>query len=360
MPKETKKPTRVRLTGLHSSAFVSPTDRVARENLEKLPLLPVLIRKFNELALDRLYYVNISATSVRCGPNQFESVYRLLQEACEVLDVPEPELYLAQNPLFNAFTAGVNRPFIVLQSGIVDHMTDDELLFILAHELGHIKCGHVLYQMIGFILLFLLEEIGKFTMRLGQLAGIGVLGAFFEWMRQAEFSCDRAGMLVCQDKRVALSALMKLGCGGTRFLAEMDPDEFLRQARAHADSAPPEGIAKAILFLLYNWQLTHPQVVYRAKGLDDWITTGAYDRILSGDYPRNYSAAQTTDSEAGIDAETLIATNGEEAIDEEPAPTSASVKSCPACGAKAPSQAVLCPQCGGFLNASAPPDEEPI
>ena len=45
---------RVRLTGLHSSAFVSPTDRVARENLERLPLLPVLIRKFNELALDRV------------------------------------------------------------------------------------------------------------------------------------------------------------------------------------------------------------------------------------------------------------------------------------------------------------------
>jgi phage FluMu protein Com len=38
---------------------------------------------------------------------------------------------------------------------------------------------------------------------------------------------------------------------------------------------------------MYNWQLTHPQVVYRAKGLDDWINSGAYDRILSGDYIRD-------------------------------------------------------------------------
>ena len=358
MADETSTFSRIRLTGLNADAFVSPTDRIARENLERLPLLPVLIRKFNELALDRLYYVNISATSVRCGPNQFGSVYRMLQEACEVLDVPEPELYLAQNPLFNAFTAGVNRPFIVLQSGIVDAMTDDELRFILGHELGHIKCGHVLYQMIGYVLVYLLDAIGSVTLRLGQLAGLGILGAFFEWMRQAEFSCDRAGMLVCQDERVALSALMKLGCGGTRFVNEMDPDEFLSQARSHADSAPPEGVAKAILFLIYNWQLTHPQVVYRAKGLDDWIKAGAYERILSGDYPRNGNTPQTDTVEAGIDDEPVEL----EEPDVAEAPDSARVseKSCPWCGAMAPSSTVLCPKCHRFMTSGPPQDEEPV
>lgn len=349
---------RVRLTGLHSSAFVSPTDRVARENLEKLPLLPVLIRKFNELAIDRLYYVNVSATSVRCGPGQFGSLHRLLQEACETLDVPEPELYLSQNPMFNAFTAGVNRPFIVLQSGIVDAMTDDELRFILGHELGHIKCGHLLYQMLGVVLLYLLEEVGKVTLRLGQLAGLGLVGAFFEWMRQAEFSCDRAGVLVCQDERVALSALMKLGCGGTRFISEMDPDEFLKQARSHADSAAPEGIAKAVLFLLYNWQLTHPQVVYRAKGLDDWIESGAYERILAGDYPRNGTAPEPSTLEDGIEAEPCIVEDAD--VIDSPTASAVTEKACPWCGATSTASTVLCPKCHRFMTSGPPADEEPI
>lgn len=38
---------------------------------------------------------------------------------------------------------------------------------------------------------------------------------------------------------------------------------------------------------MYDWQLKHPQVVYRAKGLDQWIRSGTYEGILSGDYARD-------------------------------------------------------------------------
>jgi Zn-dependent protease with chaperone function len=276
---------RRRLPGISAEAFVSPTDRAALKNLEQMPLLPALLRKFNEVALDRVFYVQNTAECVRCGPRQLPTLYRLMQEACAVLDVPEPELYLQRHAAYNAYTAGVERPFIVLYSELVEGFTDDELLFLFGHELGHMKCGHVLYQMVGRTLLPLLEALGQATLGLGQLAGIGLVSAFAEWMRQAEFSCDRAGLLACQDTRTAFTAIMKLGGGGTRFDAELNVEAFLEQARQHADSARPEGIARALLFILYNWQLSHPQVVFRAKGLDQWIQSGAYERILGGEFP---------------------------------------------------------------------------
>ena len=339
---------RVRLTGLTADAFISQTDRIALENLQRLPLLPVIVRKFHEFAVDRLYYVNVSATCVRCGPEQFSTLHRLLEEACGALDVPQPELYVAQSPMLNAFTAGINRPFIVLQSSLLDQMTDDEVLFILGHELGHIKCGHVLYQMIGYILLALIDALGRVTLGVGQIAAIGVVSAFFEWMRQAEFSCDRAGLLACQDPKVSLSALMKLGCGGTRLVGEMNTDAFLQQARAHSEAPAPEGMAKAFLFLLYNWQLTHPQVVYRAKGLDDWVTSGAYERLLEGGWataaePQSQPAAQAAPSPTAP-------------------PVVPSTRWCPSCRTSAPADAVLCPKCHGFLTTApteAGIDEEP-
>jgi hypothetical protein len=37
---------------------------------------------------------------------------------------------------------------------------------------------------------------------------------------------------------------------------------------------------------MYNWRLSHPQVVFRAKHIDEWVTSGAYQKILEGDYPR--------------------------------------------------------------------------
>jgi Zn-dependent protease with chaperone function len=277
---------RIRLRHLSYEAFVSPTDRIALQNLQRLPVLPNLIQKFNEYAWDKMYYALNTADSVRCTYDQFRSVYKMLREACRILDMPEPELYLRYSPAYNAFTAGVQQPFIVLHSSLANDFTDEELLFILGHELGHIKCGHVLYRMIGSMLIPLLQTIGQATLGLGNLAGRGILSGFLEWMRQSEFSCDRAGLLACQNPQAAFSATMKLGCGNSRFGDEMNVEAFLDQARNYTSMGGLEGVPKALLFFLYNWTLDHPQVIHRAKGLDDWLRSGAYDQILSGDYLR--------------------------------------------------------------------------
>ena len=140
---------RVRLPYLSPEAFVSSTDKAALGSLQRLPLLPKLLRKLNEVALDRFFYVQNCAESVRCSSKQFPTVYRLLREACGILDVSEPELYIRYSEKYNAFTSGVNRTFIVLHSSLVEDFTDEELLFVIGHEIGHIKCGHVLYTMLG-------------------------------------------------------------------------------------------------------------------------------------------------------------------------------------------------------------------
>jgi len=284
---------RFRLREISADAFVSPRDQAALENLKRLPLLPVVVRRFNELAVERLLYVQSSAESVRCGPRQFPTLYWLLREACDILDVAEPELYIRQSPMLNGFTAGVTRTFVVLNSAVMNEMEDSELLFVLGHELGHIKCGHVLYGSLGRMLIPLLEVVGDATLGLGKLAGLGLLSAFYEWMRQAEFSCDRAGLLACQDPRGAFSATMKIGCGASRFSGEMDVDAFLEQARSHVESPTSDTLARALMFVLYNWSLDHPQVVFRARELDEWVRGGHYARILSGDYARTAGSAAT-------------------------------------------------------------------
>ncbi|MBC7923417.1 MAG: M48 family metallopeptidase [Ferruginibacter sp.] len=194
---------------LSSDAFVSDTDKAALQQLQKIPLLPTLVRKYNEASGDRFWYVRNAAESVRCGPKQFPTLYRLLKEACSILHIPEPELYVRYSATYNAYTAGMNRTFIVLQSALVEDFTDEEILYIIGHEVGHIKCGHVLYQSLGRMLLPLLDMLGKATLGVGQLVGTSLVAGFFEWMRQAEYSCDRAGLLVCQDPQVAFSATMK-------------------------------------------------------------------------------------------------------------------------------------------------------
>lgn len=333
---------RVALPNLSAAAFVSDTDRAALENIQKIPLLPTILRKFNEMALDRISYARNSAESVRCGPKQYRTLYRMLQESCRVLEITEPELYIRQSETLNAYTSGTDRTFIVLHSSLVEHFADEEILFIIGHECGHIKAGHVLYQELGRMLMPLLDIIGQATLGLGQIAGIGAVAAFYEWMRQAEMSCDRAGLLVCQDRRAALSGLMRLGGGSTRFDHEANLDTFLEQARNHSQSAGLEGLSKALLFVMYNWQLTHPQVVFRAKGLDEWEQSGAYNRIIGGEYPRDMAGTYQM-------GKRVQCPSCKKQV-------SASVSFCPDCGTDlhperaAQNMAIPCPRCGEQLT----------
>lgn len=347
---------RVRFPGMSADAFISQTDQAAMLNLKRIPLLPWVLRKFHEHTVDHVLYAYNSSESVRCSPKQFPTLYRLLREGCEVLDMPEPELYVRYNPSYNAYTAGMERTFIVLHSSLVEGFTDDELRYVIGHELGHVKCSHVLYLMIGRMLVTLLQVYGRMAPGLGPLAVLPLLSAFYEWTRQAEISCDRAGLLVCQDPRTAFTAIMKLGCGAGRLDHEMNVDAFLAQARDYSDAVGPDALGKLLLFVMYSWQLDHPQVIYRAKALDEWVHQGGYGRVLRGDYVRQSRDPRQAPCPQCGRAVTVGVTfcSG---CGYDVAAASAEAR-CAACNAEIPRGIRFCLDCGAATDEAA--DEEPV
>lgn len=279
------------LTGITADAFVSDADKWALDKLKKIPLLPQLIQKFYEYGFDRWFYCMNMSMSVRCGPNQYPTLYNILRESCSVLDMPEPELYISSNPFPNAYTGGVERPYITLRSSIVQNLTDEELFHLMGHELGHIKANHVLYFSVAAVLLPLLEMLGRRTLGLGDAAQIGLVLAFYEWMRQAEFSADHAGLLVSQSLDLSIDSMISLTAGPNRLSHEMNRDAFMDQARAYQDAGTWEQLGKVILFMLFGHEFSHPMPVHRTQEMERWYLSGTYDRILAGDYTRNRTAA---------------------------------------------------------------------
>jgi Zn-dependent protease with chaperone function len=267
-------------------AFQSDADRKALNALRKVPLFPLALRKFHELGFDRWMAALNMASSVRCGPNQYPTLQRLLEEACATLDMPVPELYVTSNPFPNAWTGGVDRPYITLRSSIIDTLDDDQLLHLMGHELGHIKCGHVLYFEMARFLIPLLEHLGRRTLGLGDAASIGLMLAFFEWARQAEITCDRAGLLCTQDFNVSAQANLSLTAGPNRLSHEQNVDAFLDQSRAYQDSEVTDTIGKALVWLTMGATSTHPMPVHRTQELERWVTSGGYQRVMDGLYER--------------------------------------------------------------------------
>lgn len=272
--------------GLSADAFISENDRRALEALKRVPLLPKIVQKFYEVGLDRWLYCYNMSMSVRCGPMQYRTLYEIMRESCAVLDMPEPELYVTSNPFPNAYTSGVERPYITLRSSMIDTLNDEQLYHLMGHELGHIKAGHTLYKSVAFVLAPLLELIGRRTFGLGDAASIALVLAMSEWSRQAEISADRAGLLVSQSLDLSIDSNLALCAGPNRLSHEMSREAFMEQARAYQDMSALDSIGKVVIFFLLSSTYTHPMPVHRTQELERWVLSGAFDRIMAGDYPR--------------------------------------------------------------------------
>lgn len=93
---------------------------------------------------------------------------------------------------------------------------------VIAHELGHLKCSHGVWLTIANLLA---------SGALSLLPGLSdaVTEGLLRWLRAAELTCDRAALLVAQDPRIVVSALMKLAGGSPSLSKELNIDAFLEQ-----------------------------------------------------------------------------------------------------------------------------------
>jgi Zn-dependent protease with chaperone function len=273
--------------GIQAADFQHPADVQATEALRSVPGLDTVVSKIMEYGFERLYYLDNIAGNVRVTPNMFGRLHKSLKWACKILEVEEPELYLHTDPVPNAFTYGHTRPFIVMTTGLVDMLDDQERFFVIAHELGHIKADHVLYTVLARNIAAIMELIGQITLGIGALLGQGLVIALYEWFRKAELTADRAGLLCVQELDPCIRTFMKLAGGASRLYAEMDQAEFIRQIRAYEDSDRSTlNKAYKVLLTLYR---THPFPILRAKELDAWSSTGY--REITG--PRGLLGART-------------------------------------------------------------------
>ncbi|MDD9933212.1 MAG: M48 family metallopeptidase [Myxococcales bacterium] len=274
---------RVVLEGIDSRAFEHPADRAALHALRKVPGFDLALRKvFGFVGERSVRYLHL-ANAVRVGEHQFARVDRIYRDCLEVLDVPErPELFIVQTPIVNAGALGVDKPFIVLNSGAIDLFGDDELRFIIGHELGHVICDHALYK--TMLSLLLRVSIAYGVMPIAGVALFGVVAALREWDRKSELTADRAGLLAVQDPEAAFRVQMKMA-GGSR-VSEMSVDAFSEQADDYDRGGD---VLDGVIKLMNLLQRTHPFSALRLRALRAWVEEGGYQAVLDGDYARRGS-----------------------------------------------------------------------
>lgn len=264
---------------LKSYEYEHEFDLKALETLEGTPGLEKLARKFNKHAIERVMRLQYTGSALKVNKNNFPDIYKLLEEACDTLQINIiPELYIKWDYSINGFTTGSENPLIVIHSGALDLLNQDELLYLIGHEVGHIKSGHMLYHEMGEVIPILGDLIASATLGLGGIVGIGLEAALFHWYRMSELTADRAGLLVCQNNDAVISALMKMSGVPKEFYDKIKIEDFIQQAREFQgyDYDSLDKVAKAATIM---WQ-EHPWTVMRAHEILKWFESGKYEEIL--------------------------------------------------------------------------------
>jgi Zn-dependent protease with chaperone function len=273
------------LIGLKADEFRHPLDFQATLALKQLLGLDVAVRSLLGPLAEQIFYLNNIAASVLVGKNQLPHIHKLLLEACEVLDLEPPQLYVQQNPIPNAYTFAMRgkQPFMVLHTSLIEILTPEEIQAVIAHELGHLKCEHGVYLTLANIMVLAAGSLPVW----GTVIAQSLQERMLEWLRCAEFSCDRAALLATQNPKVVMSVLMKLAGGSPSLAPQLNLDAFIDQARAY-DTISQTQLGQ-MLKTAQNAQLTHPVPVLRAREIDRWASSQEYQNLLQNRQKLEYN-----------------------------------------------------------------------
>jgi Zn-dependent protease with chaperone function len=246
------------------AAYAYPGDQRVLRTLSRVR--PVTLAVEAAVRLQKsLLKSEVLGTTVKVTERQFPELYQICVACASRLHIPIPTVYVAPEVgALNAHTFGTNEDsFIVLNGVLVDHLSDEELHFVIGHECGHIQNNHVVFMT---ALYYLTYSANLFICWIVTPAVM----ALQSWSRRAEITCDRAGLLCCGDLRSAQSALTHLALGSHRLSERVNMEEYLKQL--------DEGMAGAgkVMELFRS----HPYLPKRVQALRLFAETHYYQKAV--------------------------------------------------------------------------------
>ena len=227
---------------LDRSVFLWAQDGQAMTRLQKIPALHAVVRS----ASDKVGRPWIESTfnGIRLGPKQLPDVWKQAVQAARILGLPSmPDVYISGDSQWNTYTFGSdNNAFIVLGTAILNNFQNDEMLFVLAREMGHCRAGHALWKTVTRFL------AGDSAAMHGLLSN-GLMNAIhpmqliqgtvelplLAWSRQSEITADRAGLLAVGDEALARRVLLAWSIRSARLLKQVNIEEWMKQEEASDD-----------------------------------------------------------------------------------------------------------------------------
>ncbi|MBQ7886273.1 MAG: M48 family metallopeptidase [Clostridia bacterium] len=267
-----------RLENLGAVDYMYPGEDNAFNQVRKIPLLDQLMGEIIAVQTNTSALPQTQANLYRVTERSCPKVYALFELAKARLDMHEEiPLFIQPDFDFNACAYGGASPFIIIHSSFIKNCSDEELLFVLGHELGHIKGNHAVYDRI------VVELVNKLLTATG-LGRFGVLTegvtiALYDWMRKHEYSADRAGAIASGHPEHAIEAIQTLlGVHEKLKGVSVSTQDLLEQHGAYQEEN--KSIVSKLVMLSQIIKSSHPWAVDRIHELNQWMESGEFEALI--------------------------------------------------------------------------------
>jgi Zn-dependent protease with chaperone function len=238
---------------------------------------------------------------VRLSEEQLPDIFSLAIRAARLIGLPcLPEIYVSGENMWDTVTLGSENSAFVSLGSVLTNMRGEDLLFVLAREMGHVRAGHALWNTI--------TELVRGQRGQSSLLGGGILeylnpaklvqGAFqaplMAWKRHSEITADRAGYLAVGKEEVAVRVLFQWAMKSFPLFNRINLDAWRRQEEESEEST----------LRLSEWMMTsNPYLARRLKMLREYIRTPEVEgwRAVIEHWARQLPDYNARDSSPGPD-----------------------------------------------------------
>ena len=253
--------------------IMHPEDAKAIQMLRRIKGFDALVRASMEHGYEKIFRGENLGCMVKVNAQNNHNLYTAFKGVVQKVGIAEPEFYIYNDPVMNAYTYGETNTFIAVSNSLVERLTIDQVRSVIAHECGHILCKHTFYN----TLLRTIEELGLWFHLISYTAFAPILMGLQYWSRKSEYSADRCAAAVVGE-RTFQTSMLKLTTGLTEY--QGSPYQLVEQAKEYHRFVNGSwwNRIQQNCRVAFN---SHPQMCERAWEIDRWKNSWQYKNLRS-------------------------------------------------------------------------------
>lgn len=257
------------LKGLCLEDYRHPAERSAFSKLAQMDLVGKSLDWIAKKAIEEFVEIEEMGTNIQISDSCLSDINSLVSYAAQISDTQNtPRSFVKWCYDFYLTTNGIKNPIIVINSGFFDLLTSEEQLFMLGHEMGHIRSQHLRFLILCKYWYSFADSIPGSSLLMIPL---------FYWSRMTDLTADRVALLTCQNIDIAITTMMKLSGVPRCLYNQMDPKSFYQQIDDFRLLLKNENKLIEKISVLDN---AAPWLVNRASELLKWYESGEYNQII--------------------------------------------------------------------------------